>query len=60
MIASKRSDIDNDFATRDEARANIFHYIEIWCNRRRRHSTLAYLSPADFEHRPTRGKINVR
>ena len=48
------------FATRDEARADIFHYIEIWYNRRRRHSTLGYLSPADFERRFCRDKISVR
>jgi len=41
--------IDRRFATREEARAAIFDYIEVWYNRRRRHSTLGYLSPADFE-----------
>jgi putative transposase len=33
-----------------EARAAIFEYIEGWYNPRRRHSTLAYLSPIQFEH----------
>jgi putative transposase len=37
------------FATRAEARAAIFEYIETWYNRRRIHSTLGYLSPVDFE-----------
>ncbi len=37
--------------TRAEARADIFHYIEAWYNRKRRHSTLGYLSPAEFEAR---------
>lgn len=41
--------IDRRFATREEARAVIFDYIEVWYNRRRRHSTLGYLSPVDFE-----------
>ena len=37
------------FATRVEARTAIFEYIEIFYNRRRRHSSLGYLSPAEFE-----------
>jgi hypothetical protein len=35
--------------TRAEARAAIFQFIEGWYNPRRRHSTLAYLSPIEFE-----------
>ena len=37
------------FTTRKAARAAIFEYIEIWYNRQRRHSTLGYLSPVEFE-----------
>lgn len=37
------------FATRDEARASIFEYIEVFFNRMRRHSSLGYLSPAEYE-----------
>ena len=40
---------DADFATRAEARAAIFEYIEVFYNRERRHSTLGNLSPADYE-----------
>ncbi len=35
--------------TRDEARRAIFAYIETWYNRRRRHSTLGYVSPVQYE-----------
>jgi putative transposase len=35
--------------TRDEARRSIFEYIETWYNRKRRHSTLQYLSPTQYE-----------
>ena len=35
--------------TRAAARLAIFAYIETWYNRRRRHSTLGYRSPAAFE-----------
>ena len=35
--------------THAEARRAIFTYIETWYNRRRRHSTLGYLSPVAYE-----------
>jgi putative transposase len=37
------------YATRDEARADVFDYIERFYNPRRRHSTLGYVSPVDYE-----------
>lgn len=37
------------FATREQARAAIFEWIEVWYNRERRHSALGYLSPEQFE-----------
>jgi putative transposase len=37
--------------TRAEARLAVFDYIEAFYNPRRRHSGLAYLSPAEFERR---------
>ena len=33
------------FRTRDEARRAIFEYIEVWYNRRRRHSAIGYITP---------------
>ncbi len=39
----------NDWHTRDDARRGIFRYIETWYNRKRRHSTLGYVSPAAYE-----------
>ena len=38
-----------DWQTRDEARTAVFEYIEVWYNRQRRHSSLGYLSPIDYE-----------
>ena len=38
-----------DFATRHQARSALFEYIEVFYNRKRRHSSLGYLSPVDFE-----------
>jgi len=39
------------FATRATARLAIFRWIEGWYNTRRRHSSLGYLSPLEFERR---------
>jgi putative transposase len=38
------------YNTRAEAKSAIFAYIEGWYNRQRRHSSLGYLSPEQFEH----------
>ena len=38
-----------DFATRNQARQEIFDFIEIFYNRKRKHSALDYSSPADYE-----------
>ena len=38
-----------DWQTRDEARTAVFEYIEVWYNRQRRHSSLGYQSPVDYE-----------
>lgn len=40
---------DRTFATRAEARAAIFEYIEVFYNRERIHSSLGYVSPEAFE-----------
>jgi putative transposase len=37
------------YRTRDEARPDLFFYIESFYNRRRRHSSLDYLSPETYE-----------
>jgi putative transposase len=37
------------FTTRDQARREIFEYIEVFYNRLRLHQTLGYQSPAAFE-----------
>lgn len=42
------------YTTREEAKASIFEYVEAFYNRVRRHSSLGYLSPEQFErsHNP--------
>jgi len=39
------------FKTREEAKREIFEYIEMYYNRKRTHSALGYLSPFEFEKR---------
>ena len=45
----KRELDDAIFDSRESARAIVFEHIEIWYNRQRRHSTLGYASPEQFE-----------
>ncbi len=52
LVAKNRADSpQGSYRTRDDARADVFDYIERFYNRRRRHSTLGYLSPVEFEER---------
>jgi putative transposase len=38
-----------NYLTRDEARAEVFDFIERFYNHQRRHSTLGYVSAVEFE-----------
>lgn len=42
------------FKNSEEARKEIFEYIEVWYNRQRRHSSLAYMTPIDYEQKRAR------
>ena len=46
------------YRTRDEAKADVFDYIERFHNPRRRHSPLGYMSP--MEHQMKAGLAQVR
>jgi putative transposase len=39
------------YKSRDEAKADVFDYIECFYNRKRRHTYLGYISPVEFENR---------
>lgn len=55
FFATLKAELVNreQFKTRQEAKAKIFEYIEVFYNRQRRHSTLGNRSPVDFEQRQT-------
>lgn len=40
---------ERGYGTRDEAKQDIFKYIELYYNRVRMHSTLGYMSPVEYE-----------
>ena len=52
FFASLKTELIGDriFVTREQARREIFEYIEVFYNRRRLHSYLGYLTPHEFEH----------
>ncbi len=39
------------YRTRNEAKADVFDYIERFYNKIRRHSTIGYVSPVEFERK---------
>lgn len=41
----------SDWHTHHEARLAVFEFIEVWYNRQRRHSSLGYLTPAEYDER---------
>ena len=46
----KREEVaETVYATRQEARSALFSYLEMFYNKKCRHSSLGYLSPAEFE-----------
>ena len=40
---------ERDYETPQQARSEIFEFIEVWYNRQRLHSSLGYRSPVDYE-----------
>ena len=51
FFASLKTELVGDriFATREQARREIFEYIEVFYNRQRLHSYLGYVTPVEFE-----------
>jgi len=54
--ATVKSELADRFASCSEAKMELFDYIEVFYNQRRRHSTLGQISPAEFEKRASTGR----
>lgn len=50
-FATLKTELGEEFASIDDAKARLFDYIEVFYNRSRLHSANGYLSPAEFERR---------
>jgi len=48
------------YATREAARQSLFEYIEVFYNRQRRHSSLSYMNPLEYEQQRMSGAQAVR
>jgi len=48
---------DRVYATREEAKLDLFWHIEVFYNRIRHHAALGYVSPAEFEARDIKGAV---
>jgi transposase InsO family protein len=51
FFSSVKSETADRFESCGEAKMELFDYIEVFYNQRRRHSTLGQISPAEFERR---------
>ena len=49
FFSTVKSELADQFASNGDAKMELFDYIEVFYNQRRRHSTLGQISPAAFE-----------
>jgi len=49
FFSTVKSELGDQFASHGDAKMELFDYIEVFYNQRRRHSTLGQISPAAFE-----------
>ena len=54
FFSSLKSELADRFERCGVAKMELFDYIEVFSNQRRRHSTIDYVSPAEFERRAIR------
>ena len=51
FFSTLKTELSGGYRSHEEARRAIFEYIEVFYNRKRRHSNFGYLSPVEFEAR---------
>ena len=49
FFSTLKLELGDTFSSREQARGQVFEYIEVFYNRQRKHSSLGYLSPASYE-----------
>jgi len=49
FFSTLKQELGEDFDSHEHARRQLFDYIEVFYNQRRKHSSLGYKSPAQFE-----------
>jgi transposase InsO family protein len=49
LVLDHAFELGDPFETHASAKAKLFDYVEVFYNQERRHSTLGYVSPAQFE-----------
>ena len=63
FFSTVKSELADRFESCGEAKMQLFDYLEVFYNQRRRHSTIGYVSPAAFErdaaaHRPLATRVH--
>jgi Integrase core domain len=56
---ANKSETADRFPSCGEAKMELFDYIEVFYNQRRRHSTLGQISPAEFERRKSEEAVDA-
>lgn len=51
FFSTVKMELGDRFENADDAQRKLFEYLEVFYNRRRRHSTIGYVSPAVYEQR---------
>lgn len=51
FFSTLKTELSGPYKSHAEARRAIFEYIEVFYNRKRRHSSIGYLTPSEFEDR---------
>src|SRR5947207_5084542 len=58
FFSTVKSEVADRFESCGEAKMELFDYIEVFYNQRRRHSTIGQISPAEFERRKNEEGMN--
>jgi putative transposase len=56
FFSTLKKELGEIFDSRNQARREVFDFIEVWYNRQRIHSTLGYTSPAEYERQKCESK----